>query len=136
MPDRLTTERLAEIRAELANQLPADNLDKLVLLTRLVRAAHEMSSEIDALTRERDELAAWKESAMAVEAEWDEQAVGRALQIPLGAPIRANILAGIEALQQRANQLAASFIELDQYLGILDWGLFGFECGDSLKVRQ
>lgn len=46
------------------------------------------TEEISKLKERVAELEAWKESALAVEREWDEQAVGRELRVPLGASIR------------------------------------------------
>lgn len=57
-----------------------------------------ITAEVARLTRERDELQAWKDSAMAVEAEWDPQAVARVLGLPLGVSVRAEILPGIRKL--------------------------------------
>ena len=53
------------------------------------------------LKSDLDTLAAWKESALAVEASWDCQAVGKLLGIPLGSDIRAGIEPGIRALLAR-----------------------------------
>ena len=50
-------------------------------------------------------LDAWKQEALAVESGWDAQAVGKALNIPLGASIRKGILPAIEELKQRIAQL-------------------------------
>lgn len=50
-------------------------------------------------------LARWKAEQLLVESEWDAQAVGRLLQVPLGGSIRAAIQPGIEALQERVRQL-------------------------------
>ncbi len=47
--------------------------------------------DIATLTDERDDLAAWKESALTVESRWDCQAVGKLLELPLGSDIRAQI---------------------------------------------
>lgn len=54
---------------------------------------------LERLAAEIERLRAWKESAMAVEAEWDAQAVARLLGIPLGAAIRASIQPAIERLR-------------------------------------
>lgn len=47
------------------------------------------------------ELRQWKAEQLLVESSWDVQAVGKALGIKWGEPIRQNILAGIEALKAR-----------------------------------
>lgn len=51
------------------------------------------------------ELEAWKESAMAVEAQWDDQAVARELGLPLGSSIRAGILPAVKALKSQLEWL-------------------------------
>ena len=51
--------------------------------------------------KERDELAAWKESAMSVSAEMDIQEVGRLLGVKLGHPIYPAIESGIRELKQK-----------------------------------
>ena len=53
----------------------------------------------DRLAAELVELKAWKEQAIAVEATWDVQAVGKLLGILWGQDIRKNIQPKIEALQ-------------------------------------
>lgn len=49
------------------------------------------TEEIERLNARIAELEAWKESALAVEREWDAQAVARMLNVPLGASIRSAI---------------------------------------------
>ena len=63
---------------------------------------------------QRTALLAWKESALLVESEWDVQAVGKLLGVPLGESIRANIQPRITAL------LAAleAQVEADRLSGI------------------
>lgn len=63
------------------------------------------------LTRVR-ELEAWKAQQLAVENEWDAQAAGRLLGVPLGQSIRAAIRPGIEKLQQRVAELEGQVGEL------------------------
>lgn len=53
------------------------------------------------LERERDELAAWKESAMIVSRQCDIQAVGTLLNVPLGHPVHPAIEPGIRELQAK-----------------------------------
>lgn len=67
--------------------------------------AEELRRQNDALQARVKELEAWKAQALAVEAEWDPQAVARALDIPLGASIRACILPGIQGLQAHMKEL-------------------------------
>ena len=47
---------------------------------------------------EIERLTAWKAEALAVEATWDIQAIGKMLNLPLGASIRAEIGPAIERL--------------------------------------
>lgn len=56
----------------------------------------------------RDRLQIWKDQVMELERSWDEQAVGKALGMTLGVSIRANIMPGIQRLQQIADNLAAA----------------------------
>jgi hypothetical protein len=51
--------------------------------------------------RENASLRSWKESALAVEASWDCQAVGKALGLTLGAAIRPAILPGIVEMKAK-----------------------------------
>lgn len=59
----------------------------------------QLRAEIERLTRERDELAGWKASAMEVESRWDSQAVAREIALRPGQDIRPAILPGILALR-------------------------------------
>ena len=70
--------------------------DAVAKLTARAEAAEAKLAEV---TKGRDELKAWKESALAVEREWDSQAVGKLLDIPLGSSVRAGIEPAIRALQ-------------------------------------
>lgn len=65
----------------------------------------------------RDELRRWKAEQMAVEATWNPQAVGDALGIVLGAPIRENILPLVEDLKDR---LAKAESRVAEALAVLD----------------
>jgi len=57
----------------------------------------------------------WKEQQLAVESEWDAQAVGRLLNVPLGQPIRAAIGPGIESLKEQVRLLRESLENLLRY---------------------
>lgn len=50
---------------------------------------------------ELEELRRWKKEQMQVESEWDAQAVGRELDLPLGSSIRAGILPAVKKLRQQ-----------------------------------
>ena len=80
------------------------------ILSRLT----SMIEKQDTLEREAVELRAWKDSAQRVESEWDAQAVGKLLGVPLGESIRANIQPRITAM------LAAleAQVEADRLSGI------------------
>lgn len=65
------------------------------------------------------ELEAWKNEAIKVETEWDTQATGKALNIPLGRSVRANILPKIEALTLQVQVLReALFSVRDGAIGL------------------
>jgi hypothetical protein len=55
----------------------------------------------------------WKESALAVERLWDEQAVAKELKVGLGLTIRDKILPGIQALRARAEKAEEENRRLD-----------------------
>jgi hypothetical protein len=55
--------------------------------------------DLAAARAEIEELRAWKESALAVEREWDCQEIARELRIPLGQSIRKGILPAIRELK-------------------------------------
>jgi hypothetical protein len=59
----------------------------------------EQQKRADEAEAERDALKAWKREYLMVESEWDEQEVGKALGITLGASVRKGILPGILALK-------------------------------------
>lgn len=70
------------------------------------------------------ELEAWKESALAVEASWDCQKVGKLLGMPLGVDIRKNIepkilelqaqLATLRTAAEQAREALSTTINFDQ----------------------
>jgi len=68
-------------------------------------AAAEANKRIDVLDSEVAELKNWKKEVIAVENEWDEQLIGKALNIQLGNSIRAYILPKINELQANNNDL-------------------------------
>jgi hypothetical protein len=57
-----------------------------------------------ALERERDELAKWKNEQMLVESQWDTQAVAKELGMTAGADIRKNILPAIQQLKRERDE--------------------------------
>lgn len=62
-------------------------------------------SEIDRLTKERDELKKWKDWQLEVESAWNPQEVAKKLGIPYGMHIRPNILPFIEKLTKERDEL-------------------------------
>jgi len=64
-----------------------------------------LEQKAKALKAERDRLRDWKESAMALEATWDIQAVGKALGVPLGEPIHPAVLPGIIRLREALEEI-------------------------------
>lgn len=65
----------------------------------------------DVLTAERDRLAAWKESAMAVESEWDCQAIARELDLPLGCSVRRELMPAIKRREAETVERCAKIVE-------------------------
>jgi hypothetical protein len=61
--------------------------------------------EINRLNAKVEALEGWKAQALAVEAEWDVQAIGKRLDVPLGSSIRAAILPAIDALELEVMRL-------------------------------
>ncbi len=75
-------------------------------------------AEVALLTKERDELQRWKDSAMAVEAQWDPQAVARSLGIPIGNNIRPLIQSRVRSLCVELEEFRARLASLtDARLG-------------------
>ena len=69
------------------------------------QAASSVRAHIAAIQREADGLRHWKAEALAVEAEWDVQAVAAALGLKPGDSIRARILPAILQLQREAEEM-------------------------------
>jgi hypothetical protein len=76
------------------------------------RTVREVAAAITALQAEADAARAWKESALAVEASWDVQAIARLIGAPLGPDIRAAIQPAIERLKAERDDLAMVLIRL------------------------
>jgi len=55
--------------------------------------------------KEREQLAAWKNEALILEAQWDCQSIAKLLGMPLGVDIRKNIEPAIRALKARVAKL-------------------------------
>jgi len=68
------------------------------------------------LTGKVEELEAWKAEALLVESEWDVQAVGKALNIPLGKSIRAEILPKIRELEADRKNLIVALVDLNVWI--------------------
>ena len=66
--------------------------------------------------REIAELKNWKKEVIAVENEWDEQLIGKTLNIQLGNSIRANILPKINELQANNNRLREALLSSIRYV--------------------
>jgi len=75
---------------------PADHaIGELLLLVDVGR------NRLDLAEQRAEEVEAWKESATAVEQEWDCQAVAKELELPLGCSIRREILPAVKSLKDR-----------------------------------
>jgi len=90
-------ERVVELEAELGRLREESRIHRLGWKEEIKKAQR--------LSKERDRLAAWKESALSVEATWDVQAVGKALGVGLGKAIHPEILPGIEKLKEERGHL-------------------------------
>jgi len=98
----------------------------------------DLKGYITALQAEADALRAWKESALAVEASWDAQAVARLLEIPLGADIRAAIQPAIEKLKAERDALREALQHQDHALTSLitsDLGLSSAVITELIRAR-
>ena len=51
------------------------------------------------LERQRNNLQRWKDEQLIVESQWDAQAIGKELNLPLGGSIRAGILPAVQQLK-------------------------------------
>lgn len=71
----------------------------------LIRKNAELEQRLKEANGKRDELAAWKESALAMERNYDLQKIGQLLNVPLGTDIRSRIQPGIERLLTRIGEL-------------------------------
>jgi hypothetical protein len=72
--------------------IPWNGVDNRLRIEMAVKEFVQIKKEVTELRR-------WKTEALAVEASWDQQAVGRALGMTLGTPIRAGILPAVEKLK-------------------------------------
>ena len=77
-----------------------------LLLARAAEDVESLARLASAEARVR-ELETWKESQLAVEASWDDQAVGRELGLTLGSPIRPQILPAIKDLRAKLSESEA-----------------------------
>ncbi len=71
------------------------------------RDAEDARQQLAAVTEERDELFAWKQSALAVESEWDAQAIARSLGATLGQSVR-------KVIAKRVPEILAQLAELSK----------------------
>lgn len=81
---------------------------------RMDHALEWAAKNADALLAEITALRAWKAEALAVEATWDEQAVAKALNMPLGTNVRAAILPGITALRSAAEKAREALASIER----------------------
>ena len=103
------TKRVKEVASRVADELAAKgfhrdcgNYNRLVIENELETIAEvvQLATELEQVTRERDALKDWKQSAISVAPPL--QKIGKALNIGLGESIHDKILPGIEGLTQRA----------------------------------
>lgn len=93
------------------------------------RGEMTQAEQIKMLREELRSLEAWKAEQLAVESEWDPQAVGRALELRIGTSIRSQILPGILALTQQRDEVRSSLQSLRRYVAAE-----GLPDGDKLLV--
>lgn len=72
----------------------------------------EFEEAVRRLEQQRDELQAWKDSQLAVEAQWNPQVVAQLLGIGLGQDIRANIQPKIEEMIRQRDELLVALENL------------------------
>lgn len=75
---------------------------------------------IGQLIYERDQLAAWKQSALDVEKTWNVQSIGKLIGLRLGQPIRSEIEPAIRALMEKrqfSREQNEAFETLDREIG-------------------
>ena len=84
-----------------------------------------VAAERERLTRERDQLRAWKESALAVEREWDPNAIATALGGRPGESQRAviarevpRLIARVKRLEEAGDMLQAAVVGVE---GMTHW---------------
>jgi len=82
-------------------------------------------AESNRLRGEVERLQNWKEQALAVEAEWNSQAVGKLLGVPLGHSIRRYVQPAIESLRARVAELEKERDEACKVLTDLNLGPSG-----------
>jgi DNA repair exonuclease SbcCD ATPase subunit len=68
--------------------------------------AERLTSEINAVTEQRDRLQRWKDEQLAIEIKWNPQAVGRLLGMTVGDEIREGIEPAIRSLIEQRDRLA------------------------------
>lgn len=87
-------------------------------LTREDQTPQCIAAEVARITKERDALQRWKDEQLAVEAQWDPQAVARSLGLPLGTNIRPLLQMRVRGLRVELDEFRARLANLtDAHLG-------------------
>jgi hypothetical protein len=80
-----------------------------------------MENELAEVTKQRDELQEWKDSAMQVESSWDAQSVGKLLGFAIGSAIHPQIEPAIREIIKQRDALAEAGNQLLDSLYSQDW---------------
>lgn len=97
---------------ELERELAATNIKIQSVLDERKEVVERIVAENSTLRMQCASLRDWKESAMSLEMSWDEQAIGKILNLPLGTFIRPQILPAIQALRTRLERAESLIREL------------------------
>jgi len=103
----------------LAERLERQRNDVLSDTTYYIRkeAVEKLELQVSELMRERDELQAWKDSAIAVECEWDPMALATMLGGRIGESSR-------QIIQREVPKLLERIEQLEKELGNVRGGVF------------
>jgi hypothetical protein len=105
--EQLRGRNLSDLK-QLPDELRIFALEEMV--SNLEEQSEEKTSVLNKLLPELERLKDWKESAISVMP--DLQAIGKALNVPLGQSIHDKILPGIEALKRRVNDIESALGQL------------------------
>jgi hypothetical protein len=115
----------------------AEVYDALLLDHKMLsRKYHELELQFAEAVKQRRELKNWKESAIAIEKEWDVQRVAEILEIPLWKSIRANIEPRISKIIEQRDHLEKALRDTDTLLEYAENTLHGDGSDDVTVARM